>query len=242
MHLCKTKGHVHNAIASLITNGNHRQIPRMLSHPEIDFSHNDFELLKLCSIYIVELMEISRHKSIYENYDRLPADYYRHIVDASKTKFEKTHELMQVKHKANVKRTAGLILTGARTGGPPSSKPLLTTEELEKLRAAQSKDTLILDTRKIKKTSRPLFINHDSEKESFYEKDEPNLEHEFAKRSKKSVKTGEHVNLLHEITQRFHKSAKTSDDVKQMVHGVHRYHKHDFDRELRDRKLHKFVL
>lgn len=235
MELCKTRQQVHNAVASLITNGNHRQIPRMLSHPEIDFSENNFELLKLCSTHIIELMEISRHRTVYENYNSLPADYYRHVVDASKLKFDKHVRAMQLKHKANVKRTAGLILTGARSAGPSRTTKILTREELVKLKTGGSKDTNYRGpTMRV-----PIMVKTDNSDTK--EKDDI-LEHEFQKRTKKSARTGIHLNHLHEITQKFKKSEKTDSDIKEMVTGVHMYHRHDYDRELRDRKLDKFML
>lgn len=116
LQLCKTREHVHHAISGLISNGNHKEVPRMLVHPEVDFSTNDFELLKLCSVFTVELLQISRHKSVYENYNKLPADYYRNAVDASKQQFQNGHGLMQHKHKMNVKRTSAKINTSAKSG------------------------------------------------------------------------------------------------------------------------------
>jgi hypothetical protein len=191
MLLCKTHEHVHNAISGLISNGNHKQIPRMLSHPELDFSTNDFELLKLCSLYVVELIEISRHKSVYENYDKLPADYYRKAVDAAKKKFIKSNKLMRDQHTKKVKETANGIFTGAAN----------RTIYLSDIPAG---------------TQEPTFTPV---------RDEWPEEHP-----------------LHEITQRYHRSAMTNEDIKTMVTGVHMHHRHDFERQIRDQKLEKFVL
>lgn len=233
MILCKTKLHVHNAIAALVTNGNHKQIPRMLSHPEIDFSDNDFELLKLCSAYIVELMEISRHRTVYDNYARLPADYYRHAVDASKIKFEKARKEMRLKHMANVNRTTSLILTGSKSDVPKNIKPLLPLTELKRLRSKKLPEDVVVQQKQVV-TSTPRIEKYSEEVNV--------LEHEFNKRTKRSARTGTHVDLLHDTTQKYNRSSKSKDDLKELVQGVHDYHKHDFEREMRDRKLDKFVL
>lgn len=112
--LCNTRRHVHNAIASMLTNGKHQCVPYMLSNQYLDFADNNFELLKLCSLHITILMEISRHHTVCNAYDKLPADYYRHAVDAAKVNFEKRVEREKKKHVDRVRRTTSLVLTKAK--------------------------------------------------------------------------------------------------------------------------------
>lgn len=112
--LCNNRKHVHNAIASMLTNGKHHCVPYMLSNPELDFAHNNFELLKLCSLHIGVLMNISRHHTVCDAYDKLPADYYRHAVDAAKLDFQKRIEREKNKHVDKVRRTTSLVLTNAK--------------------------------------------------------------------------------------------------------------------------------
>lgn len=246
--LCKTQVHIHNAIATMLTNGNHAKVPRLLDHPALDFSVNDFELLKLCSPYIVELMEISRHKSVYSKYDDLPADYYRHVVDASKAKFEKNHGLMKRKHISKVRRTSEMILTGAVAGGQPIrqgnaakkiqllfKKKFQTNppadEYVDGVEPVNNVGEFNKRTNKSVKTGAPVkFVTTD------------NLDKEpigkFAKREVKSATTG----ALSKIENTFRTSACTADDIQAMITGVHLYHKKDFEREMHDKKLHKFEI
>lgn len=192
--LCKTREHVHNAVGGLLTNGNHKQVPRMMVHPEIDFSTNDFELLKLCSMYTVELIQISRHKSVYNKYDKLPADYYRHVVDASKANFDKTHQYLRKKHTDNVRDTANNILTGAKSAGYNTKKPSI----LKLL----PKDTNTITKDVIKRNTK--FVNNvDNGLPPIYPYQHPL--HEISKRLHKSARTGEDIRDMVTSVHKYHK-------------------------------------
>jgi len=107
--LCKTPQHMHDSISIMIDTGHHSKIVRFLDSKIVDFSINNFEILKKCSSYIRELLQIVRHKSILRNYHRLPADFYRHIVDASKADFGERQQNTLLEQHYRIADTASKI-------------------------------------------------------------------------------------------------------------------------------------
>lgn len=230
--LCKTRGHIHDAIAIMLTNGNHHKVPRLLNHPEVDFSVNDFELLKLCAPFIVELMEISRHKSVHSNYDDLPADYYRHVVDAAKAKFERKHNHLKSEYEKKILHSSSMIMKTSSS---------ISKEEQEKL---------IKKLRKTIDTGSRVYFHNIAKDES--PGGPVNLLPEYPHRRNRMAATGSHVRkpnhgrvtksartgALENIITKF----KASGDVQEMVTSVHMHHKPDYKREMKSKKLDKFEL
>jgi hypothetical protein len=234
--LCKTRGHVDDAIAIMLTNGNHHKVPRLLGHPEVDFSVNDFELLKLCAPFIVELMEISRHKSVYSKYDELPADYYRHIVDAAKAKFERKHNDIKSQYEKKILHSSSMIMK--------------TASHMSK----EEQDELVKKLRSVIDTGSRVYFHNIAKDES--PGGPVNLLPEYPNRRYRMAATGSHAkNITGEPNHsRVTKSARTgaleniisqykkSGDLQEMVTSVHLHHKPDYKREIKSKKLDKFEL
>lgn len=222
--LCKDNDRegIHSAVSIMITNGQHRKIPRLLDHPAIDFSHNDFELLRACSPYVVELFEIARHKSVYSNYDKLTPEYYKLVVDAARQKFNHDREQVQKHHEKKVLETCKMIHTGANTG------------EFTGVRDDVKNFFLYMAEKPVNMVSE--FNKRD--RKSAATGDHVNHVSEFNTRDMKSAATG----ALHDIQTAFNRSAKTADDIQAMVTGVHLHHKPQCTREMRKKNLEKFEL
>lgn len=85
--------HAHDIIAGLITNGHVDAVQRFSAHQLVDFTANNFELMRLCAPYPKILNQIMRHPSLV-NVD-MPTLYSLIAKEAAENHFHYTVDLVE---------------------------------------------------------------------------------------------------------------------------------------------------
>jgi hypothetical protein len=87
--------HAHDVVAGLITNGHVERVKRFANHKLVDFTANNFELMRICAPYPKVLNYIMRHPSLTAIKDNMPTEYSRIAMMAAQDHFHDTVDMVE---------------------------------------------------------------------------------------------------------------------------------------------------
>lgn len=93
--LITKSSHANEVVATLLANGHIDQVKRFANNKFVDFSANNFELLKLCAPHPTLLHFVMRHPSLSESAYNLPTEYSQIAMMAAKLRHKTTNSAGQ---------------------------------------------------------------------------------------------------------------------------------------------------
>lgn len=96
------KEQAHGVVIELIANGHIDKVKRFAISDKVDFSANNFELLRLCAPYPLVLNCIMRHPSMVKIKDNMPTEYSRIAMTAAEDNHLSTVDMIEKSFKRNL--------------------------------------------------------------------------------------------------------------------------------------------
>lgn len=93
--LITDQDHAHQVVAGLIVNGHVEKVKRFAANKKVDFSANNFELLRLCAPFPSVLNYVMRHPSIVQHKDNMPTEYSHIAMVAAEDNYHDTVDLVE---------------------------------------------------------------------------------------------------------------------------------------------------
>lgn len=115
--LIKDQKHAHKAIVELVMNGHVDKVKRFAASNKVDFSANNFELLRLCAPYPSVLNYVMRHPSVVKYKDNMPTEYSHIAMVAAEDNYHSTVDMVEqsFKKKLTLHAAAKVGKTGCST-------------------------------------------------------------------------------------------------------------------------------